>query len=75
MWDVQWTPLGAGMVHLGEFAGMLRDSSFDGPIQLHAEYPLGGAENGRRDISIAPAAVIESLKRDCALLRSALQKS
>ncbi len=75
VWDVQWTPLGAGMVHLGEFAAMLRDSGFDGPIQLHAEYPLGGAENGLREISIAPAAVIASLKHDCALLRSALQKS
>jgi sugar phosphate isomerase/epimerase len=75
VWDVQWVQLGAGMVHLQEFAGMLRGSGFAGPIQLHAEYPLGGAENGRREISIAPPAVIASLQRDCALLRSALQES
>jgi sugar phosphate isomerase/epimerase len=72
-WDVQWTPLGAGMVHLGDFAAMLRASAFAGPIQLHAEYPLGGAENGRREISIPPAAVIASLQHDCAVLRAALQ--
>jgi sugar phosphate isomerase/epimerase len=74
-WDVQWTPLGAGMVHLREFARMLRDSDFAGPIQVHAEYPLGGAENGKREISIAPSAVIAALQHDCTVLRAALQAS
>ena len=74
-WDAQWAPLGAGMVHLREFARMLRDSTFDGPIQLHAEYPLGGAENGKREITIPAADVIAALRRDCALLRAALQES
>jgi hypothetical protein len=74
-WDVQWTPLGTGMVHLGEFARMLRDSGFAGPIQVHAEYPLGGAENGKREISIAPSAVIAALQHDGTVLRAALQAS
>ena len=72
---MQWTPLGAGMVHLREFARMLRDSDFAGPIQVHAEYALGGAENGKREISIAPSAVIAALQHDCTVLRAALQAS
>jgi sugar phosphate isomerase/epimerase len=74
-WRVQWTPLGEGMVRLRQFVRLLRDSSFAGPIQLHAEYPLGGAENGNREISIPPAAVIAALKHDCTVLRAALQAS
>ena len=74
-WNVQWIPLGEGMVHLREFVRMLRGSGFSGPIQLHAEYPLGGAENGRRDITIPPAAVIAALKHDCSVLRAVLQES
>jgi len=74
-WRVQWTPLGDGMVQLREFARMLRGSSFAGPIQVHAEYPLGGAENGKREITIAPAAVIAALQHDCGVLRAALQES
>jgi len=74
-WSVQWTPLGDGMVHLREFARMLRDSGFDGPIQVHAEYPLGGAENGRRDITMPAADIIAALKRDCVVLRAALSEA
>src|SRR5437764_9188471 len=34
-WKAQWTPLGQGMVKLRQFLGMLAQSGFNGPTQLH----------------------------------------
>ena len=34
------------MVKFDQFFGMVAKSDFDGPLQIHYEYPLGGANNG-----------------------------
>src|SRR6266550_3847753 len=51
-WKAEWTPLGKGMVHLPQFFGMLAAARFNGPLQLHFEYPLGGADGGNYRLSI-----------------------
>ena len=45
-WQAQWKPIGEGMVHFPEFLAMVAETPFDGPVQIHYEYPLGGAQNG-----------------------------
>lgn len=72
-WEPAWVPLGQGMVHFREFCSMLSKTAFDGPIQLHFEYPLGGAEAGKRQITIDRGQVISAMKRDLRQLRSYLK--
>jgi sugar phosphate isomerase/epimerase len=74
-WHPQWTPLSEGMVHLSKFFDMVAAARFHGPLQLHFEYPLGGAESGRRDIAIARHEVFHAMERDLKRLRGYLQAS
>jgi sugar phosphate isomerase/epimerase len=39
-WDVDWCPLGEGMIHR-EFFTRLMGTSYTGPICQHHEYPMG----------------------------------
>lgn len=73
-WAPAWTPLGEGMVRLPEFFGMVRASGFAGPLQLHFEYPLGGAENGKGDIENR-SEVYSAMSRDLKQLRSYLSEA
>ena len=72
-WKANFKPLGTGMVHFPQFFGMLAASHFSGPLQLHFEYPLGGADNGKTSITIPKEEVFASMKRDLQQLRSYLK--
>jgi hypothetical protein len=67
--------MGAGLVDLFRYATVLRDIGFDGPMELEAEYPNGGAENGSDKLTLPRAQVIGNLKRDVLTIRAALQQS
>lgn len=71
-WEPAWLPLGQGMVHFREFMPLLAKTAFDGPVQLHFEYPLGGAENGNRQITIPHEQLFSAMRRDLRQLRSYL---
>lgn len=64
-WKEQWVPLGEGMVRWPEFWGMVKLAGFDGPLQVHFEYPLPEAREG----------IYSAMKRDVAALRAQLAKA
>ena len=72
VWKDQWTPLGEGMVHLPQFFGMVKAAGFSGPLQLHFEYPLGGADGGKTTLTIPREEVFSAMKRDLGKLRGYL---
>ena len=72
-WKANFKPLGAGMVRFPQFFAMLAAAHFSGPLQLHFEYPLGGADNGKRSITIPKEEVFAAMKRDLQQLRSYLK--
>lgn len=74
-WRPQWCPLGEGMVNFKRFFGLLKESRFSGPVQLHFEYPLGGAESGARELKIEKAKVVAAMKRDLTTLRGWLREA
>jgi sugar phosphate isomerase/epimerase len=74
-WQPQWRPLGEGMVHLAEFLQMVKAAGFRGPLQQHFEYPLGGANDGKAQITIPPAEVFRAMKRDLTTLRRQLVRA
>jgi sugar phosphate isomerase/epimerase len=71
-WRVVWKPLGQGMVKLQEFCKMVVQSGFSGPLQMHFEYPLGGAEVGDTILRMPREGVFQAMRKDLLLLRSYL---
>ena len=60
----QWKPIGEGVVKLPQFFAMVAQTPFAGPIQMHYEYPLGGANSGNTTITIPKEEVYSAMKKD-----------
>lgn len=63
-WQPQWKPLGEGMVRFPEFFRMVAGAGFNGPLQMHFEYEMGGPEQA-----------LAFMKRDLATLRGYLAQA
>jgi hypothetical protein len=74
-WSSPYVAMGTGLVDLFRYADVLRDIGFDGPMELQAEYPNGGAESGSDKLTLPRAQVIGNLKRDVLTIRAAFQQS
>jgi hypothetical protein len=59
-------------VRFQQFFAMLAKSGFHGPLQLHFEYPLGGADQGKTKLTMQPSEVFAAMKRDLRQLRGFL---
>ena len=71
-WRVQWCPIGEGMVQFDKYFPMMKASGFRGPLQVHYEYDLGGADKGLTKITIAPKQVFAAMRKDLVALKSLL---
>jgi sugar phosphate isomerase/epimerase len=71
----RWCPAGDGLVSFGKFFRMLAASRFDGPVQVHYEYPLGGADSGKTEITIPKEQVFAAMKKDLAAYRGWMQQA
>jgi L-ribulose-5-phosphate 3-epimerase len=65
-------PLGSGVVDLDKFFQLKKKFAISGPVSLHFEYPLGGAESGEKTLSISPEEVKYKMQKDLVYLRSFL---
>ncbi|MBS1853783.1 MAG: sugar phosphate isomerase/epimerase [Acidobacteria bacterium] len=74
-WRERWCPIGEGMVKLDQFFKMVAASDFDGPVQVHFEYPLGGANNGSRSITMTREEVFAQMKKDLARTRASMAQA
>ncbi len=63
-------PLGQGVVQFELFFSLLAKTGFRGPVSLHCEYPLGGADHGDRELTVSPQRVRSAMKRDLTILRT-----
>jgi sugar phosphate isomerase/epimerase len=74
-WRPEWCPMGEGMVNFARFFSLLKAQNFDGPLQIHYEYPLGGADTGQRKITVDKAALIAVMRKDLVFVRDLLKQS
>jgi sugar phosphate isomerase/epimerase len=72
-WKSEFVPMGTGMVQFPEFFRMVKQSGFHGPLQIHYEYPLGGAQNGKTTLTMPKEEVLAAMKRDIVKLREYLK--
>ena len=74
-WSSVMVPMGMGTVDIFRYATVLRDIGFNGPMELQAEYPNGGAQSGADKLTLPREQVIGNLKRDILTIRAAFQQS
>jgi L-ribulose-5-phosphate 3-epimerase len=79
--DFKWTsvsgqakaesvPLGTGAIDFKKYFALIKQYNVVGPISLHYEYPLGGAESGATTINVPEEQVKAQMKKDLQVLRS-----
>ena len=73
-WKPIHVPIGEGMVDFNRYFTLLKKYKINVPISLHAEYDLGGAEKGRKTITIDKKEVFKKLKKDLLFLKNEWNK-
>jgi len=73
-WLPEWCAAGQGMVNYPKFFAMLKANNFQGPVQIHYEYPeLGEAHAGKTNLDIPKDKFIAILKRDLDYVRAGMK--
>jgi len=69
-WKAVHVPLGEGMVDFKRYFSLLKQYKINVPISLHVEYEgLGGAEKGKKEITIPQKEVFSQIKKDLVFLQ------
>lgn len=74
-WRIKNVPLGEGMVDFDAFFELYKSYDIQGPVSIHYEYDLGGAEHGRLNPSITKEEIAGWLGKDLDFLTTQLRKS
>lgn len=65
-WQIVNVPIGEGMVDFDAYFKLLKSLGLKPPVCLHLEYPLGGANKGRFEITVDHKVVYDAMKKDLA---------
>ena len=71
-WDINNVPLGQGAVDFKSYFKLLDELKVEAPVSIHLEYPLGGADHGKFEITIPREQVIEAMSSDLSYLRTVI---
>lgn len=63
-WKIVNVPIGEGIVDFKSYFKLLKEYELTPPATLHLEYPLGGAERGKREITIPKQMIYNAMKKD-----------
>lgn len=68
-WQTQNVPLGEGAVNFDRYFELIAKLPPEIPLCIHYEYPLGGAENGSRTLTLDARQVMDAMKKDLNFVR------
>src|SRR6267142_3008812 len=74
-WTTENKPLGEGMVDLKRYFGLLKENGIQGPFSVHYEYPLGGAQDGAKVITMKKEDVLAAMKKDLVTFKGLLKEA
>ncbi len=74
-WKIVNVPIGEGMVDFTKYFQLLKGYGLRPPVSLHLEYPLGGAEKGKSEITIDPEEVYAAMRQDLAAIQDLWNKA
>lgn len=63
------------MVNFPAFFAMIKGAKFSGAVQLHTEYPLGGAESGARKLMMDKSQVLAAIRNDLNTLKDWMREA
>jgi sugar phosphate isomerase/epimerase len=72
-WMVESVPLGEGAVRFPYYLDLLEKWRIEADMTLHLEYPLGGADKGRSELTVPADEVTAAMQRDLDFLRGLLE--
>jgi len=70
---IENVPVGQGLVDFKAYFQRLDELHITGPLCLHMEYPLGGANDGAYKISVPATQVTDAMKADLMSLRKMME--
>jgi L-ribulose-5-phosphate 3-epimerase len=73
-WILENVPLGEGMVDFNAFLKMYSSLGISGPVSIHLEYNLGGAEEGKTNPTMGLDKISEYMKNDNNWYRAKLKE-
>jgi sugar phosphate isomerase/epimerase len=73
-WHGEHVPLAEGMVNFPAYFKLVKQYNLTGPISMHFEYPLGGAESGRRELTMDKSKILAAYSKDLNILRGWLKE-
>ncbi len=68
-WKIVNVPIGEGMVDFPAYFKQLKSLGIRVPVSMHVEYPLGGAEKGKREITVDEEVVYLAMRQDLGRIR------
>jgi sugar phosphate isomerase/epimerase len=68
-WTVESVPLGAGAVRFPYYFERLDELGIAADMTLHLEYPLGGADKGKKELSVPEEQVLQAMQKDLEFLK------
>lgn len=68
-WTVESVPLGEGAVRFPYYFELLKKWKVEADMTLHLEYPLGGADKGKSELTVPPGEVTGAMRKDLGFLR------
>ncbi|WP_428655796.1 sugar phosphate isomerase/epimerase family protein [Runella sp.] len=68
-WVKEGCPLGEGLVNWPKYLEMVKQHGLITPITMHYEYPLGGAENGAKKLTISSQELLSAMKKDLVIFK------
>jgi L-ribulose-5-phosphate 3-epimerase len=74
-WLSETVPLGEGAVDFKRYFGLVKQLNINCPISVHYEYPIGGAENGAKELTMKREEVLSRMKKDLVTLKSYLKEA
>lgn len=74
-WKLINVPVGEGMVDFNSYFKVLKSFGLKPPVSLHLEYPLGGAEKGRFEITVDQKVVFDAMRKDLITLQKIWQQA
>lgn len=74
-WRHENVMLGEGMVKFDEYLKEYATLKIEAPISMHFEYDLGGAENGKKEITMEPEKIYSMMKTDLDWFRKSLLRN
>jgi L-ribulose-5-phosphate 3-epimerase len=74
-WKPENCPLGDGMVDFESYFKMVKEARIRGPISLHLEFPLGGADKGTKSLAWPQDYVLSIMEKEVETLKYMLQQA